>query len=580
MEGVATGELAAALAEMRAAQTYGLFIDINLMSGAGTVFGIETDTPDVLAIFNSGGPIVDLDVAGDGISLAGDLGGDAEAPLVIGLQGIPISETPPTTGQALVFDGTEYSPSSTGGGGGGGVDIGGDLGGTDSVPLVIGLQGNDVSATAPTNGQVLKWASAGNNWKPGNALNPPAGDIGGTATAPVVVGIQWESVAATPLPTTNQLLRYNGSQWAPATVTTGTGVSIAKDLGGTDTAPLVVGLQGNPVASGTPTTGEVLEWNGTAWAPASPGGGGGGAANALIVRKFLIPYNASGLANATALIYAATLDDVIYDAVLSVRVAWAGGVAPAYLDFGTWTSGNNGMLAQAGQQNQALPGNPAGCWPLGVADTDVTGNAGLSINAGPLSLAATYASFAAAASGSVMPRPLVFLDAGMSLYAAITMDGSNATATAASVTAPHAPSPVPFIVTTGTNNQFSLIDAAPGGGPTASINFTVAQSLTGYTFPGTGAGSLCAALNAATSGSDVFSNHGTFTPDITNSFLVCTSNIVGAGSNVCLLGPGNNNDITAGLGFVQPGVFLGGAGGDPGASAGSAILLLLTATPA
>jgi hypothetical protein len=41
------------------------------------------------------------------------------------------------------------------------------------------------------------------------------------------------------------------------------------DLGGTYPNPLVAGLQGRSVANTAPSTGQVLKWNGTAWAPAA-----------------------------------------------------------------------------------------------------------------------------------------------------------------------------------------------------------------------------------------------------------------------------------------------------------------------
>src|ERR1035437_8837296 len=41
------------------------------------------------------------------------------------------------------------------------------------------------------------------------------------------------------------------------------------DLRGSSTYQTVVGLQGNPVASTTPTSSQVLQWNGSAWAPAT-----------------------------------------------------------------------------------------------------------------------------------------------------------------------------------------------------------------------------------------------------------------------------------------------------------------------
>jgi len=43
------------------------------------------------------------------------------------------------------------------------------------------------------------------------------------------------------------------------------GVQLGQDLGGTLLAPLVIGLYGKPIIPSTPTTGQVLTWNGVAW---------------------------------------------------------------------------------------------------------------------------------------------------------------------------------------------------------------------------------------------------------------------------------------------------------------------------
>ncbi len=56
----------------------------------------------------------------------------------------------------------------------------------------------------------------------------------------------------------------------PAATTTTQGiVKLAKDLGGTADLPVVIGLQGRSVSTLSPTTDDVLAWNGINWAPAA-----------------------------------------------------------------------------------------------------------------------------------------------------------------------------------------------------------------------------------------------------------------------------------------------------------------------
>lgn len=94
------------------------------------------------------------------------------------------------------------------------VTINGDLGGTPSFPLVIGLQGRPLSSAAPVVNQSITWN--GIAWAPGNAVQL-AQDIGNTFSLPFVVGLQGRPVSPQ-APTTNQILTWDGYKWIPTTV--------------------------------------------------------------------------------------------------------------------------------------------------------------------------------------------------------------------------------------------------------------------------------------------------------------------------------------------------------------------------
>jgi hypothetical protein len=91
------------------------------------------------------------------VVLAGDLGGTNSSPRVIGLQGRPLSSAAPTFGQTVGWNGIAWGPIDS-------VQLAQDLGNTSLAPYVVGLQGRPVSIQAPTNNQVLTWD--GYIWKP------------------------------------------------------------------------------------------------------------------------------------------------------------------------------------------------------------------------------------------------------------------------------------------------------------------------------------------------------------------------------------------------------------------------------
>jgi hypothetical protein len=213
------------------------------------------------------------------VQLAGDLGGVATSPNVVKIQGIPVSTTAPAIGQVLKYDGTSYVPNSS----------------ILAETQVLSLAGTTLSISGTSSSVVLPSSSSA-----ALGLMQLAGDIGGTATVPKVVGIQGIPVSST-VPTTGQVLKYDGTNYVPsnsimtetqtlglsgstltisgtnssvvipiaadATTSTNGIVRLAGDLGGTAASPLVAKLQGRTLSSTTPTTGQVLKFDGTQWVP-------------------------------------------------------------------------------------------------------------------------------------------------------------------------------------------------------------------------------------------------------------------------------------------------------------------------
>lgn len=247
---------------------------------SGTYSTVKNRITQLENIFNDGG----------GVSLSGDLGGTSTDVEVIGLRKIPISPVAPTTGQALVFNGSEYAPAAASiqdatGSQKGVLQLAGDLTGTASSPTVLAIQNYAIRADTPQIDQVLQfdgtlWGPADVSFVPNDATTSTkgiiqlTGDLSGSATNPTVVSIRGITISEIP-PTSGQVLTASSpsfATWETPSATVGDATSgsngiirLSGDLagvGGTAASPRVSGINSTTVSAGA-TAGQVLRATGT-----------------------------------------------------------------------------------------------------------------------------------------------------------------------------------------------------------------------------------------------------------------------------------------------------------------------------
>lgn len=113
----------------------------------------------------------------------------------------------------------------------------GDLSGTYPAPVVDGIQGRAVVATAPTDGQVYAWNNGASQWEPitisGAPSGPATGDLSGTYPGPTVDALQGVALSAA-APAGGDVLQYNSGtlEWEPAAFSSGTTSLFVYEEGG------------------------------------------------------------------------------------------------------------------------------------------------------------------------------------------------------------------------------------------------------------------------------------------------------------------------------------------------------------
>ncbi len=202
-----------------------------------------------------------------------------------------------TNGQVLQFNGTLWNPATLATGSGTVTNVSGN--GPISVTTPTTTPVISISqANGTTNGFLLSTDWAAFNAKLGIA-STTGGDLSGTVVNPTVIAIQGRAVAST-VPTNGQILKFNGTSWAPAADDVGGGatptLSNGQILIGDGSSNSGVALSGDATLSAGAltiannainsakiadssiqaadlnsmgaTANQVLQFNGTSWAPA------------------------------------------------------------------------------------------------------------------------------------------------------------------------------------------------------------------------------------------------------------------------------------------------------------------------
>lgn len=178
------------------------------------------------------------------LKLAGDLGGSADSPSVEKLRGTPISATPPATaGHVLTYDvngtATWAAPSNS----------------ANTISGVVPVVNGGTGATSAADARMILGVAP---------ISSP--EFTGIPKGPTPI----ISDNSTQLATTEFVQsKVNAATVNDASSTAKGIIQLSGDLSGTAASPNVAKIQGKEVSATTPSSGQILTYNGTLWEPAN-----------------------------------------------------------------------------------------------------------------------------------------------------------------------------------------------------------------------------------------------------------------------------------------------------------------------